>query len=60
MTIVSSHCDINKDFEKKAEEAAAIGMKYLICPYLGPQKKLDDFKKFAETFNQKGEICRKN
>src|SRR5688500_15090519 len=41
MTIVSSHCDINKDFEKKAAEAAAIGMKYLICPYKGPQKKLD-------------------
>ena len=60
MTIVASHCDMNKDFEKKAEEAAAIGMKYLICPYLGPQKKLDDFKKFADTFNQKGEICRKN
>ena len=29
MTIVSTHCDINKDFEKKANEAAAIGMKYL-------------------------------
>ena len=60
MTIVSSHCDINKDFEKKASEAAAIGMKYLICPYKGPQKKLDDFKKFADEFNQKGEICKKN
>ena len=60
MTFVSSHCDINKDFEKKAAEAAAIGMKYLICPYKGPQKKLDDFKKFADEFNQKGEICKKN
>jgi sugar phosphate isomerase/epimerase len=60
MTIVSSHCDINKDFEKKAADAAAIGMKYLICPYKGPQKKLDDFKKFADEFNQKGEICKKN
>ena len=60
MTIVSSHCDINKDFEKKAAEAAAIGMKYLICPYKGPQKSLDDFKKFADEFNQKGEICKKN
>jgi sugar phosphate isomerase/epimerase len=60
MTIISSHCDMNKDFEKKAEQAAAIGMKYLICPYLGEQKKMDDYKKFAETFNQKGEICRKN
>jgi sugar phosphate isomerase/epimerase len=60
MTIVSSHCDVNKDFEKKAAEAAEIGMKYLICPWLGPQKKLDDYKKFADTFNRKGEICKKN
>jgi len=60
MKIISSHCDINKDFEKKAAEAAAIGMKYLICPYKGPQKDLDAFRKFAEEFNQKGEICKKN
>ncbi|MEI9807427.1 MAG: hypothetical protein WDO16_05830 [Bacteroidota bacterium] len=53
MTIVSSHCDINTDFEKKAAEAAAIGMKYLMCPYKGPQKSLEDFKRFAEEFNQK-------
>jgi len=60
MTIVSSHCDMNKDFEKKAAEAAEIGMKYLICPWIGQQKSLDEFKKFADTFNQKGEICKKN
>jgi sugar phosphate isomerase/epimerase len=60
MKIISSHCDINKDFEKKAAEAAAIGMKYLICPWKGPQKSLDDFKKFADEFNQKGEVCKKN
>jgi sugar phosphate isomerase/epimerase len=59
MVFVSSHCDINKDFEKKANEASAIGMKYLICPYLGPQKKLDNFKKFADKFNQLGEVCKK-
>ena len=60
MKIVSSHCNINTDFDRKAAEAAAIGMRYLICPYLGPQKKIDDFKKFAETFNQRGEVCKKN
>ena len=58
--IISSHCDINKDFEKKAADAAAIGMNYLICPYKGPQKSIEDFKKFADEFNAKGEICRKN
>jgi sugar phosphate isomerase/epimerase len=58
--IISSHCNINTDFEKKAAEAAEIGMKYLICPYKGPQKDIDAFNKFADEFNQKGEICKKN
>jgi len=58
MKIVASHADINKDFEKKAAEAAAIGMKYLICPWLGPQKSMDDYKKAADNFNKKGEICK--
>lgn len=58
--IVSSHCDMNKDFERKAADAGAIGMKYLICPYLGPQKSLDDYKRYADVFNQKGEICKQN
>lgn len=58
MKIVASHADINKDFEKKAAEASAIGMKYLICPWLGPQKSMDDYKKAADNFNKKGEICK--
>jgi len=60
MTIISSHCDFRKDFERKAAEAGAIGMKYLICPYLGRQKNLDDYKKAAEDFNKAGQICQKN
>lgn len=60
MEFISSHCDINKDFETKAAQAAEIGMKYLICPYKGPQKTLDDYKKIADDFNVKGEICKKN
>ena len=60
MKIVSSHCDINKDFEEKAADAASIGMKYLICPWVGPQKSIDDFKKIAEQFNARGEVCKKN
>jgi sugar phosphate isomerase/epimerase len=60
MKIVSSHCNINEDFERKAAEAGEIGMNYLLCPYLGPQKSLDDYKRAADTFNQRGETCRKN
>ena len=58
--IISSHCNNTVDFERKAAEASEIGMKYLICPYKGPQKSIDDFKKFADEFNASGEICRKN
>jgi sugar phosphate isomerase/epimerase len=59
MTVISSHADIDKDFEKKANDAAAIGMKYLICPWRDEQKTLDDYKKIAQQFNQCGEVCRK-
>jgi sugar phosphate isomerase/epimerase len=59
MTLVASHCNMNQDFEKKAAEAAAVGMKYLVCPWLGPQPTLDHFKKSADLFNKCGEICRK-
>lgn len=59
MKVIASHADITKDFEKKAADAAAIGMKYLICPWLGPQASLDEYKKKAELFNQCGETCKK-
>ncbi len=59
MHMPSAHCDITKDFEKKAAEAAEIGVKYLICPWKGPQKSIDDFKRFAEELNTKGAICKK-
>ncbi|HYM93183.1 MAG TPA: sugar phosphate isomerase/epimerase [Chitinophagaceae bacterium] len=57
--IISSHCDINKNFQEKADEAAAIGMKYLLCPSIDAQKSADDYKKFAEKFNECGAICKK-
>jgi sugar phosphate isomerase/epimerase len=60
LTMVSSHCDFQKNFDRKAAEAGEIGLKYLIAPYLGAQKKLDDFKKFADQFNKCGDICKKN
>lgn len=60
MTVVASHCDIGKDFDKKAAQAAEAGMKYLICPWIGPQKSVDDYKMFAATFNEKGKICKEN
>ncbi|MEO6455229.1 MAG: sugar phosphate isomerase/epimerase [Ginsengibacter sp.] len=58
--IVSTHCNINKDFERKADEAAEIGMKYLICPSLPNESKMnkDAYLKAADLFNQKGQVCK--
>ncbi|CAN5702664.1 sugar phosphate isomerase/epimerase [soil metagenome] len=60
MNMVSSHCDWQKDLEAKAAQAGEIGMKYLICPYLGTQDNIDAFKAFAAKFNEAGEICKKH
>lgn len=60
MKIVSTHCDIHKNFEEKAAQAAEIGMPYLICPSIGPQKSKEDWKKVCDLFNEKGAICKKH
>jgi sugar phosphate isomerase/epimerase len=59
IAVVSSHCDINKDFQKKVDDAAAIGMKYLICPSIDAQPTADDYKRYAAQFNQCGDSCKK-
>jgi len=59
MTIISSHCDTSKEFEKKVNDAAAIGMKYLLNASVPVQKTMDDYKKIADQFNKNGEICKK-
>ncbi|PHN01396.1 sugar phosphate isomerase [Flavilitoribacter nigricans DSM 23189 = NBRC 102662] len=60
LTMVSTHCNINENFAEKAAQAGEIGMKYLISPWEGPQESIDDFKKIAEKFNEKGAICKEN
>ncbi|MEX0663123.1 MAG: TIM barrel protein [Balneolaceae bacterium] len=57
MTMVSSHANVFEDFERKADEAAEIGMDYLICPYVGPQETMDDFRELADQFNEIGEVA---
>lgn len=52
--MVSTHFDINKDLDKNIERGAEARLKYMLCPYLGPQKTLDDWKKKAAFFNEVG------
>ena len=60
LKLVSTHHNPmpTAEFELLAAQAAQIGMKYLVCPWLGPQKSIDDFKRFADEFNQRGKICK--
>lgn len=58
MKIISSHFNPKENLEQKAAEAAEIGMKYLLVPWVGSQKTIDDFKKIAEKFNEYGQVCK--
>jgi len=60
INMVSAHCDIHTDFEKKAAEAAEIGLEYLICPWIGPQKTVEGWKEVTDKFNNCGKICKAN
>ncbi len=59
MVILSSHCKVIENFERKVAEAAEIGIEYMICPSM-QKKTLDEYKKVAANFNRYGEICKKN
>lgn len=65
MQLVATHCQVHDNTEKKADEAAAIGMDYLVAPSLdGMMKKgenkmtLDDYKRAADGLNKAAEICK--
>jgi sugar phosphate isomerase/epimerase len=60
LEMIASHCNITNEFERKVTEAAAIGMQYLLCPWIGPQPTLDAYKRAAQQFNSCGEICKKH
>ncbi len=68
LKIHSAHCNpaftldakTTDEFKRLVDESAAIGMKYLINPYMEDKvKTLDDFKKSVEGMNRCGEIAKK-
>jgi sugar phosphate isomerase/epimerase len=67
LTCISAHCESDYTLNEKLtyefkrlvdDDAAGIGMKYLINPYMIQLKTIDDFKRAAEGFNKQGEICK--
>lgn len=60
LDFVASHANVFDGTEKLAADAGEIGMKYLICPWIGPQESVEEWKKVAERFNKVGQICKDN
>ncbi|WP_116128276.1 sugar phosphate isomerase/epimerase family protein [Lewinella sp. IMCC34183] len=60
LTMVSTHCNIDQNFEQKAQQASSIGMDYLICPYIGAQPSKDAWQAVVDKFNQRGQTCADN
>ena len=66
MKCVATHCDSNyaldeskrDEFKKLVDDAASIGIEYLVNPYLGGLKTMDEFKSVAAQFNVLGEIAK--
>ena len=58
--LVSTHFDFRgaatkpDELKKSIDMAAGAGLTYLLCPYIGPQKTWDDWKKIADDFNRVG------
>ncbi len=58
--MVSTHFDFRgamtkpDEMKKSIDMAAEAGLTYLLCPYIGPQKSWDDWKKIADEFNKAG------
>ena len=67
MSCISAHCDSQfaldlkkeDEFKKMADDAASIGIKHLINPFLGNLKTIDEFKEATDGFNRLGAIANK-
>lgn len=65
-TMISSHVNPEfsfkpekmDEFKKLADDAASVGVKYLINPYLAMLKTKDEFLKASDGFNKQGAICK--
>ncbi len=54
--------DFTDEWKHTIEDAAAVGMKYVISPGVdeGLCKNMDDFKQYINMFNKTGELCKQS
>lgn len=50
------------DWQKAVDDAAAVGVKYMVCAWLAPSERgaLDHYKQLAGHLNKAGETCKKS
>jgi sugar phosphate isomerase/epimerase len=50
------------NWQKAVDDAADVGLKYMVCAYLSNPERgnLDKYKKLADDFNKAAEICKKS
>ncbi|MCW3107582.1 MAG: sugar phosphate isomerase/epimerase [Segetibacter sp.] len=50
------------DWDKAVDDAAAVGIKYMVCAFLSEQERggIDHYKTVAEELNKAGERCKKS
>jgi sugar phosphate isomerase/epimerase len=58
----STKNDFTDVWKKTVEDAALLGQKYVVSPWLdiSLRKSFDDCKRFMEVFNKSGELCKKS
>lgn len=56
--MVASHANVFENLDSQAADAKEAGLDYLICPWIGPQKSIDEYKMMADKFNQAGETLK--
>ena len=58
----SAKNDFTDVWKKTVEDAAFLGQKYVVSPWLdiSLRKNFDDCKRFMEVFNKSGELCKKS
>jgi sugar phosphate isomerase/epimerase len=49
------------DWDKAVDDAAALGIKYMVCAWLSPAERgtLEHYKQIGEDLNKAGEVCKK-
>jgi sugar phosphate isomerase/epimerase len=50
------------DWQKAVDDAAAVGVKYMVCAWLAPSERggLDHYKQLASNLNKGAEVCKKS